>query len=352
MSDLFVEVRRGNDVESLHRVHFVLCHADRGIVASAGRQDYVSFVRSAIKMFQALPLVEDGGLERFGLTPQELALCTASHGGEPFHVAAARAILRKTGVEEHALACGPHPPLHPGSAEILVAAGEPPGRIHNNCSGKHAGMLACATLHRWPIEGYHELAHPMQQRVVETLAHWTGVPADRMRVAIDGCGLPTFGLPLAAVALACARFAAAAATAEPVARDFPGLSDSRLLGAEGSPATAPARIIAAMTTHPEYVAGTDRLDTDLMRVTGGRVFAKVGAEGYYCAGAPAAGLGLALKVEDGAKRGSEPALLATLRAHDLVTDAELAALDQYARPPVLNTRGERVGEVRAVERVR
>lgn len=319
MSPLLVEVRRGNDVESLHRVHVVVCRAGE-VVWTAGDPNFVSFVRSAIKMFQALPLVEDGGMERFGLTPQELAVCTASHGGEPIHVAAARSILKKAGVDEDALACGPHPPMHPASAEVLLEAGEPPARIHNNCSGKHAGMLALAKLHGWPLESYHELDHPVQQRVLETLAQWTGVERARIRIAVDGCGLPTFGLPLDAVARACARFAAAAG--------------------------APALVLAAMTTHPEYVAGTDRLDTDLMRVTAGRVFAKVGAEGYYCAGAPAAGVGIALKAEDGAKRASEPALLGVLRAQELITADELNALDKYANPAVLNTRGERVGEIR------
>lgn len=326
MSDFVVEIRRGAVVESLHRVHLVVAHADRGVVASAGDPAHVSFVRSAIKMFQALPLVEDGGVERFGLTLQEVAVCTASHGGEPFHVAAARSILRKAGVPDAALACGPHPPMHAESAEALAELGDPPGRIHNNCSGKHAGMLALARLRDWPVDGYHRFDHPVQQRIVKTLAHWTGMTIDRQSIGIDGCGLPTFALPLSAIAHACARFAATAAVR--------------------SATDGPARILEAMTTHPEYVAGTDRLDTDLMRVTEGRVFSKVGAEGYYCAGVPAARLGVALKVEDGARRASEPALLATLRALDVISDGEWQPLEKYASPAVLNTRGERVGEIR------
>jgi L-asparaginase II len=162
--------------------------------------------------------------------------------------------------------------------------------------------------------------------VLATLARWTGVAAERIEVAVDGCGLPTFALPLDSVALACARMAAAAAD-----RD-----------------TASSRVIAAMTANPEYVAGTERLCTDLMRVTAGRVFAKVGAEGYYCAGVPGRQLGIALKAEDGAKRASEPALLAALGLLDVLTDGELVALGTYLRPVVLNTRGEHVGEIRAV----
>jgi L-asparaginase II len=260
-------------VESRHIVHVVVADADRGVIASCGTHAHVSFVRSAIKMFQALPLVEDQAVAALGLTSQELALCTASHNAEPFHVATARSILAKAGAGEAALACGAHPPMHPPAAAALDAAGEAPSRIHNNCSGKHAGMLALATHHGWPHDGYHRLAHPTQQRVHQTLAAWAGLPADDLDVAIDGCGLPTFALPLDAVAVACARFAKAAE--------------------DGAPAAA---VVDAMTNHPEYVAGTGRLCTALMRGASSRLFAKVGAEGYYCAGVPSMRLGIALKV--------------------------------------------------------
>jgi L-asparaginase II len=326
MDPVVVEVTRGDAVESRHRVHLAVWHAERGPIASAGDPGCVSFVRSAIKMFQALPLVEDGGLEYYDLTPQELALCIASHGAEPFHVEAARSILRKAATTEAALACGPHEPMHAPSAAALAARGESPGRIHNNCSGKHAGMLALAAMHGWPLDGYERLDHPVQQRVVQTLAGWSGVAPESMRIATDGCGLPTFALPLQRVASACAKLAAAAADAMP----------------------APAAVIDAMTACPEFVAGTGRLCTAVMRIAGGRVFAKTGAEGYYCAGAPAARVGLALKVEDGAKRASEPALIAVLRALDLLTDADVEALSPFARPVILNTCGARVGEIRAV----
>jgi L-asparaginase II len=318
-----VEVTRGTLVESRHRVHLVIAHAERGVVATCGDPGYVSFVRSAIKMFQALPLVEDEVVAALGLTAEELALCTASHNAEPMHVDAALRLLAKAGVEEDALACGPHPPMHPPAAAALEAAGRPPSRIHNNCSGKHAGMLALARHHRWAAEGYHQLAHPVQQRVLDTLSTWAGVPSKDIVIAVDGCGLPTFALPLEAVARACAGLAAAAATPSPA-----------------------QTVVQAMTRHPEYVAGTGRLCTVLMRTSSTPLFAKVGAEGYYCAGVPSMRLGLALKIEDGARRGSEPALLAALRAVDAVTDVELETLREFSRPLVLNTRGEIVGEVR------
>ena len=317
-----VEVLRGDVVESSHRVHVAVVHADDGLIASAGNPAHLSFVRSSIKMFQVLPFVEAGGVDAIGVTPQELALSVASHGGEPFHVAAARSILDKARLPEDALACGPHLPMHEPTAQAMVAAGERPGRIHNNCSGKHAGMLACCVHQQWPAAGYHQARHPMQQRVRSTLERWMRVHADEVEQAVDGCGLPTFALALDAVAEGCARFAAAAADRAP----------------------APGRIFEAMVRHPEYVAGTDRLDTDLMRAAAGRLFAKVGAEGFYCAGAPALKLGVALKVEDGARRAAEPALLAVLTRMDALAATD--RVDKYARPEIRNTRDEVVGHIR------
>lgn len=320
-----VDVWRGDTVESQHRVHVAVAHAELGLTASAGNPAHHSFVRSAIKMFQVLPFVEAGGVDHFQLTPEELALCTASHGGEPFHVAAARSILAKAKLSEVALACGPHPPMHAATADAMKAAGDRPTRIHNNCSGKHAGMLAHAVQQQWVTNGYHRATHPVQQRILTTVAAWMGVATSAIEQAIDGCGLPTFAMPLDAVAEGCARFAAAAADGQP----------------------APARIVAAMVSHPEYVAGTGRLDTALMRVAEKGLFAKFGAEGFYCAGIPAMRLGVALKAEDGAQRAVEPALLATLRAIDAIGAHELDLLNSFAQPLITNTRNETVGVIRA-----
>ena len=319
-----VEVLRGDVIESSHRVHVAVCHADDGLVASAGNPAHHSFVRSAIKMFQVLPFVEAGGIEHFGLTGEELSLCTASHGGEPFHVAAARSILAKAKVTETALACGPHLPLHEPTAHAMIAAGEKPGRVHNNCSGKHAGMLACSIQQQWVTNGYQRPTHPLQQRIRSTLTQWMRINADDMELGVDGCGLPTFALALDAVAEGCARFASVATQ-------------------HGS---GPARIFQAMTGHPEFVAGTDRLDTDLMRIANGRLFAKVGAEGFYCACVPSMKLGFALKAEDGARRAAEAALLAVLQRMGALSTDELSLMVRYSGPDILNTRQEVVGHVR------
>ncbi|HJU44795.1 MAG TPA: asparaginase [Vicinamibacterales bacterium] len=319
-----VEALRGDVVESSHVVHVAVFHAEQGLMASAGNPAHRSFVRSAIKMFQVMPFVEAGGVVHFGLTGEELALCTASHGGEPMHVAAARSILAKAKVTEAALVCGPHLPLHEPTAQAMIAAGEKPGRIHNNCSGKHAGMLACCVCQQWVTNGYHRPSHPLQQRIQSTLARWMRIDAGEIEQAVDGCGLPTFAVALDAAAEGCARFAAAAA----------------------EKATAAATIFDAMVAHPEFVAGTDRLDTDLIRAAGKRLIAKVGAEGFYCAAVPELKIGVALKVEDGARRAAEPALLAALHRMDALTDKELGDLEKYAQPKILNTRQEVVGRLR------
>jgi len=297
-----------------------------GLRATAGDPELITFARSAIKPLQALPLVDDGVAEKFGFGAAELALACASHGGEPFHIDVALSMLRRIGLDEHALACGAHPPMHEASAGLLRDMGRAPTRIHNNCSGKHAGMLALARAHGWPLAGYHDVDHPVQQRMLHEMTRWSGVAPEDITIAVDGCGVATFALPLSGMARAFGALAAAARRGE----------------------KAPAAIVRAMTTYPEYVGGTDRLCTELTRASAGRIIAKVGAEGVYCAAVPGAELGVALKVEDGARRAAEPALLGVLHALGLLSDDEVGVLGRYAEPVVRNTRGEVVGELRAI----
>ena len=320
-----VEVMRGGIVESVHDVDVAVVRGD-DLAARAGSPDRVLFARSAVKPFQALPLVEDGVLDRYGLGLEELALACASHSSEPRHVAVARSTLEKAGVEASALACGPHPPFDEEAAAALRAAGEAPGRIHNNCSGKHAGMLALAKAHGWPLEGYHEPGHPVQQRMLDEIERWTGVDRSAIRTGVDGCGVVTFAVPLAGLARAFGRLAAAASAGEP----------------------GPETVVEAMAAHPFLVAGSGRLGTRLAEVTGGRVLAKVGAEGVYGAMVRDRELGIALKARDGAKRAGETALMGVLEALGVLEPDEWDALESWARPVVRNTRDEAVGGVRPV----
>ena len=320
----FVEVLRGGFVESVHRVSVAVVDPGGELRAYAGTSDMVVFARSAVKPVQAVPLVADGVADRFGWGGAELALACASHSGEPRHVEVARGMLASLGLGEDALACGAHAPFNASAARELSDRGEKPTRLHNNCSGKHAAMLGLAAAHGWPLRGYHEAEHPVQQRMLQEISHWSSVTADRIDVAVDGCGVATFALPLSALALTFARLAVAARSESPA-----------------------ARLIRAMQTFPELVGGTDRLCTELMRTTRGRIFAKVGAEGVYCAGVPGAEIGVALKVEDGAKRAAEPALIEVLRLLGLLTEEDMGDLDRYAGPDVTNTRGEIVGSLRS-----
>lgn len=322
-----VRVTRCGIVESLHRVHVAVADARGRLIGGCGDPGRLAFYRSAAKPFQALPLVEDGVVERFGFTEEELALCCASHNAEPEHLVLARSMLAKAGLDERALACGPHPSLWPERARELWARGARLGAVHNNCSGKHAGMLALAVARGWPAEGYLRLGHPVQRRMIAEIARWTGVAASELVTGMDGCGVVTFALSLAGMAASFARFTAAADAGDPA-----------------------ARIVAAMTGHPFAVAGTGRACTAVMARLGGRVFVKTGAEGVYCGGVRGRGLGFALKVEDGARRASDVALLGVLSDLGVADAGDLSALAR-GRVEVFNTLGVEVGRIESAFRV-
>lgn len=315
-------MERGEALESEHRVHVAVVRADGSLLARAGEPERLTVLRSAAKPFQALPLVEEGVLEALGIREEELAVACASHSGEPEHLAHVSALLARSGSGESDLECGPHPPLGEGAARALAASGAEPRPIHNNCSGKHAGMLALAVHMGWPRAGYSRAGHPVQDRMRAEVARWTGVPAWDIRGGVDGCGVVCFGVPLRAAARAFAALARAAASDE-----------------------AAGRVVSAMTGNPFLVGGTGRLCTVLMQAAGGGLLVKVGAEGVYGAALTDGALGIALKVEDGARRAAEVALVGVLdRLGFLPSHADLG--ERYRNPPVRNTRGEEVGRVR------
>lgn len=324
--NLDVVVTRGGHPESRHRVHAAIFEAGKGLVASAGNSRDVVPWRSCAKPFQLMPLVAAGGLEQLAWGDDEVALACASHGGEPEHVAIAAKMLRDIGLEEGDLACGPHEPMARRGARLLREAGLSPTRLHNNCSGKHAAMLARARLAGWPTQGYEQRGHPVQESCLGTVAAWTGVPREQIGCAVDGCGVVVFILPLENMAGAWARLARDA-------RD----------GAE-----IPARITGSMRARPFLVGGTDRFDTVLMEETDGRVLSKIGAEGVHSAAVLDRGIGLAVKVEDGATRAQYPALLRALQWLEALPEALPPRLAEFAAPRIRNTRGEPVGDVHVV----
>lgn len=312
---------RGPETESVHEVDGVLVGLWPREELRFGEPETLAYWRSCLKPFQALPLVEDDALDAFALDPADLALCCASHAGTPAHVARAGAMLERLGLPESALSCGPHPPVDESSARELLRRGDAPSRLHNNCSGKHAGMLALALHHGWRTEGYAGFDHPVQRRIRGGLRAWLDVDPEALSWATDGCGVPTPYVSLRQMARAYARLGRAAA------------------------GTGPAEVVAAMTGHPILVGGANALATRMMEATGGRIVAKDGAEGVFCVAAPAEGWGAALKVADGAKRAVAPALVEMLAVAGLLGEAETDALEELRRPAVTNWAGERVGRL-------
>jgi L-asparaginase II len=319
-----VSFTRGDLVESTHLGSIVVADETGRIVAAVGDPERVTIMRSSAKPFQAMAVLETGAAERFQLTPQEIALLASSHSGEPRHTTTVRDILARAGLEPEALQPGLHPPLHAPTRAALERAGVPPSPLHHNCSGKHCGML-CACVHqRWDVRTYVRPDHPLQRRILTLLAEMAGLAAATIRVGIDGCGVPSFGLPLVAIATAFAR----------------------LVTSDGHPAHADAadRVRTAMLAHPEMVAGEGRFDTDLMALTRGRILAKAGAEASYGAAIVDQGLGIALKIEDGGARAVAPAVVEALRQLGALNDQDADALGEHARPIVRNYRSEIVGE--------
>jgi L-asparaginase II len=315
---------RGDAVESRHHVHAVVRSAEGGVLGSAGDPSFLSVWRSCAKPFQLFSFVESGGFDARAWGTEELALACASHGGEPEHVALAGRMLASIGLEEGDLACGPHEPMTRRGLRLLHQAGTPPTRLHNNCSGKHAAMLAFASGEGWPTLGYERLGHEVQERALAQVARWSGSARQDMRLMVDGCGVVAVGLPLAALALAFARLGAAAARGDEV----------------------PARILAAIAAHPFLFGGTDRFDTVLVEETKGRMISKVGAEGVHAVTIPAEGIAIAIKVEDGATRAQHPAVLRLLQLLGVLPDILPPRLAAFARTPIVNTRNEVVGDVR------
>ncbi len=322
---MFVELRRGSVVESRHRVHVAVVDAAGAVVARAGEPDLITFWRSAAKPFQAMPLLLDGAADRFGLAHAELALCCASHSSEQGQVARVRDFLATIGCSERDLQCGPHTPLSETVARDYETRGVRLTAVYSNCSGKHTGMLALARHHDWPLEHYTQPGHPVQQRIQSEVSRWTGVPAAHLGVAVDGCGVPCFALPLRSMASAYAR-----------------LGGGGWDGAAGG-ADASRRLVEAMLRHPELVAGEGRPCTEMMRAHPGRVITKVGAEGVYSALLVGEQLGVALKVEDGHRVAAELAIATVLA--QLGLRPQPASLETRA---IINSRGQHVGEVRAI----
>jgi L-asparaginase II len=324
INPVLVELTRGEIMESVHRGALAIADGDGKVVFALGNVEAVVYPRSSLKPIQAIPLIESGAADAFGLSGEHIALACASHSGEPMHTMRVAEWLGRLELSERDLACGPHPVRYEPVWQEMIRRGEKPGRIHNNCSGKHTGFLTLARHWRIATSGYERHDHPVQQAVSAALGEMSGISAP-LPWGIDGCAAPNFALPLSAFARAMARLAHPAT-----------LPDVR--------AQATGRILAAMMAYPELVAGTGRTCTILMRGARAPFVVKAGAEGVYAAIIPQRGLAIALKIDDGAGRASETAVAAVLDALGLL--GEDRSSREILCAPILNTRNAVVGERR------
>jgi L-asparaginase II len=340
MNPVLVEAHRGNAVESAHCGALAVVDADGGIVLTLGDIQRPIFPRSAVKVLQALPLVASGAAEALKLNDEELALACASHNGEPAHVATAAGMLAKAGADLRALECGNHWPRREAYQREMAARGETPSALHNNCSGKHAGFvcLACRMAGDRPLfdfaKGYVQANHPVMREVTQALQAATGWDLSTAPQGIDGCSIPTFGIPLLHLAHAFARVGTG-------------------VGFDAAHAAATRRLRQAVARAPFMVGGTDRFDTRVMQRLGERVFCKVGAEGVYCAALPERGLGVALKIDDGNNaRAAEVVMAALIEAFVALDDGEARLLRSLSDVCLKNWNGIEVGSLRASQLLR
>ncbi|HEX9881727.1 MAG TPA: asparaginase [Hyphomicrobium sp.] len=319
---ILIEATRGALVESRHRGAIAIAASSGALALQLGDVSCPVFPRSAVKALQALPLLETGAADRFGFTPAELALACGSHAGTEKHAGLAAAMLVRAGLSPDDLHCGAHAPLGAAAAAALIAEGCAPTQLHNNCSGKHAGMLATAVHMHEPTGGYWDAGHPVQQRIRIALEEISGVPLGADVLGIDGCSVPNWAMPLSVLARTFARLV----TGE-------GLTTERRQALE--------RILAACWENPELVAGRGRADTVVMRALPRQVFMKTGAEGVYCGAFPEMGLGFAIKIDDGAKRAAAGTAMA------LVERLYPAARGLMPHGPIKTWWGVEVGAIRS-----
>ncbi|MEQ1769174.1 MAG: asparaginase [Devosia sp.] len=325
---ILAEVTRGNWVENRHRGAFVVIDAKGTIIASAGDIERPVFPRSAIKSMQALAMVTSGAIDRFKLKDEELALSCASHQGEEFHVSGVTSFLGHLGLGISDLECGAHAPSYAPAREALRASGQAPSAVHNNCSGKHSGMLSVAEALGVPTTGYVERDHPVQKAVRAAIEAVVGEPLTVDRCGTDGCSIPTWAAPLRAFARGFARMS----TGEGLPTDL---------------ASAAHRIFDAATAHPHLVGGTGSLDTDAMRAFKGRLMQKGGAEGVQCGAIRDKGWGYAMKVDDGNMSASHAMVATLLLALADPDEAQREVLNRFATQTIHNVRNRDVGTMRA-----
>jgi L-asparaginase II len=328
-------VIRGDTVESVHSGHIVILDGEGKPLFETGDPQTVTFFRSASKPFQFIPCLTSGAADAVGFTEDEIAMGCASHSGEPMHVEHAARMLSKAGFTESDLRCGTHLPFNEQEAERMLRAGEKPTQLHNNCSGKHAAMLALAKHLNSDITAYESLDSPVQRRALRCVADFCEMPAEEVKLGIDGCAAPNFAVPVAAMA-----------------RSFANMI--RPVKLHSTVRDACRRVVGAMTKYPQLIGGTNRLDTMIMRAAGGVVVSKVGADGVWCCGVLPSdrfrnGLGIAIKVIDGDDHRGRPVIAVSLLKQLGLISSD--ALPELSPMPIENRRETVVGRVEAIVRI-
>lgn len=324
-----IQVYRGNYIESSHEVHIAVVNIEGELIAYYGDPNRLTFARSSMKPFQAIPAVKSGAMEKFSLTERELSLFCASHIGEPYHRKTVLKILEKIGLTEEHLQCGTHIPRHMESYQELLRRGEELTPVYSNCSGKHSGMLAGVVMKQLDVNTYREIEHPYQQLILQVIEFISEYDRENIGISVDGCGVPVHRMPLYHIALLYSRLA------KPEQWKTESEETKKAL----------KKIRDAMTTYPEMVAGTKQFDTDLMKAFTKRIVAKGGAEGVHCFGDRKRGIGVAIKVGDGNARGASVASVEVLKQLGIGTEEIFSQLKRYHYAPVLNAREEEIGKI-------
>jgi L-asparaginase II len=322
------EVYRGKVLESTHMGSIAVVRWDGSVLYALGDHTRLTFFHSAAKPLQALAALEYGIAEKFGFDLKEIAIMASSHNGEKEHIGILERIMEKLGVGEQALKCGAHEPLGKEAARELRLSGKEPSRIHCNCSGKHLGFIAAAMAKGLGTEEYHRTDHSVQEDVKRVISEFSNVAKEDIEAATDGCGVPVYAVPLGNMALA-----------------YANLCNNNFM--EGKYKKSQNYIVSAMTMFPDVIAGKGSFDTEIMASFGDRIVVKTGAEGVCCAGLPAKGVGLALKIEDGSKRAAEPVMLEILHQMKVIGKDELEKVEKFRRPEIKSHSGDKIGEVRA-----
>ena len=330
MSEVVLHYTRAGHVENIHRGDVVAVNCAGEVVHSVGNSHLPMFWRSAAKPFQALPFVKNGGLEKYNISEEELAVLVSSHSGEENHVALVRGILKKLGLDESVLDCGILRPLNGKAYKKLIQSGEPLTAVYNQCSGKHSQIIALAIMLGVPVENYIRPEHPAQKLIFKHVAMASKMPEEKLEIGIDGCGVPVFYLPIYNMALAYARLST------PEKGDW------------GEYELAAKKIRDAMSSYPQVVSGTGRIDLAVSEVSNGRIIGKMGSDAVYCLAIKNENLGIAFKIEDGSFAVVTPMVISVLKKFDLLTKSEAEKLDEKFPPILKNHRGEVIGTIETV----